>query len=141
MELAIPSLGVRSTVVAVPLVDGNWDVSWLGDQVGHLEGTAWPTWVGNSVLTGHVWDADNTPGIFAGLGSLRYGDRVELHADGRTYIYEVRSTRLVSPKNLSVLAADDGYAWITLLTCEGFDEASDGYRYRRAVSAVLVEVK
>lgn len=141
MELAIPSLNVHATVVGVPLVDGNWDVSWLGTQVGHLEGTAWPTWVGNSVLTGHVWDADNTPGIFAGLGSLAYGDHIEIHADGRVYVYEVRSSRLVSPKNLSVLAADDGYAWLTLLTCEGFDPADNEYSYRRAVSAVLVEVK
>lgn len=141
MELAIPSLDLRATVVGVPLVDGSWDVSWLGDQVGHLEGTAWPTWVGNSVLTGHVWDADNTPGVFASLNRLAYGDIVEIHADGRTYLYEVRSTQLVAPGDLSVLAKNDGYAWITLLTCEGFDPTDNVYSYRRAVSAVLVSVE
>jgi LPXTG-site transpeptidase (sortase) family protein len=141
MDLVIPSLGIHTRVVGVPFVDSQWDVSWLGSQVGYLEGTAWPTWVGNSVLTGHVWDADNTPGIFAGLGSLAYGDHIEIHADGRVYVYEVLSSRLVSPKNLSVLAADDGYAWLTLLTCEGFDPGDNEYSYRRAVSAVLVEVK
>lgn len=139
--LAIPALDVQTTVVGVPLVDGQWDVSWLGDQAGHLQGTTWPTWVGNSVLTGHVWDSDNTPGVFAELHNLKYGDRVEIRADGRTYVYEVRSSQLVSQKNLNILKRNDGYAWLTLLTCEGFDPGTGNYNYRRAVSAVLVEIQ
>lgn len=141
IELAIPALGVQTTVLGVPLADGHWDVSWLGGQVGHLAGTAWPTWAGNSVLTGHVWDADNTPGVFAGLNTLKHGDRVELRADGRTYTYEVRNTQLVSPKNLSLLNQNDGYSWITLLTCELYNPLSGEYFFRRAVSAVLVSVE
>jgi len=31
--------------------------------------------------------------------------------------------------------------WITLLTCAAYDEASDSYRTRVAVRAVLIEVR
>jgi len=31
--------------------------------------------------------------------------------------------------------------WVTLVTCRGYDEASNSYRYRVLVRAVLVEVK
>lgn len=141
LRLSIPSQGVDARIVGVPAADGDWDVSWLGRQAGHLQGTAWPTWVGNSVVTGHVWNTDNTPGIFAGLRSLKYGEQIEIHTDGRTYIYEVRSTRLVSPRNLSVLNREDGYAWLTLITCEGYNPFTGDYLLRRAVSAVLVDVK
>lgn len=141
MRLVIPSLAVDARVVGTPVVNGNWDVSWLGDQVGHLEGTAWPTWAGNSVLTGHVWNADNTPGIFAGVRGLAYGDQIEVQADGQTYVYEVRETRLVLPGNLGMLGKNDGYAWLTLITCEGYNPFTQDYLFRRAVSAVLVDVK
>ncbi len=141
LRLSIPSQGVDARIVGVPAVDGDWDVSWLGSQVGHLEGTAWPTWVGNSVLTGHVWNADDTPGVFAGVRNLAYGDRIEVQADGQTYTYEVRETRLVLPRNLGVLNRDDGYAWLTLVTCEGYNPFTQDYIFRRAVSAVLVDVK
>lgn len=141
LRLSIPSQGVDARIVGVPAADGDWDVSWLGRQVGHLQGTAWPTWVGNSVLTGHVWNADNTPGVFAGVRNLAYGDQIEVQADGQTYVYEVRETRLVLPRNLGVLNRDDGYAWLTLVTCEGYNPFTQDYIFRRAVSAVLVNVK
>jgi LPXTG-site transpeptidase (sortase) family protein len=141
MQLAIPNLGLETDIVGVPVTNGAWDVSWLGDQVGYLENTAFPTWLGNSVLTGHVWNSFNQPGIFANLHTLKYGDRVEIRADGDTYVYEVRTSSLVSPKNLGILDKNDGYAWITLLTCEGYDADEKEYYYRRAVTAVLVEVR
>jgi LPXTG-site transpeptidase (sortase) family protein len=140
MQLVIPSLGVETDIVGVPLYDGAWDVSWLGDQAGLLEGSAFPTWPGNATLTGHVWSSYNQPGVFAGLNQLAYGDRIEIRAWGQTYVYEVRETQLVSARSLSVMDAKDGYSWITLVTCEGYNEASGEYWYRRAVSAVLVSV-
>ncbi len=56
LELEIPSLGVKLPVVGVPRSGDSWDVSWLNDQAGWLEGSVFPTWDGNSVLTAHVWD-------------------------------------------------------------------------------------
>lgn len=41
--LEIPRLGVRADIVDVPVVDGNWDVSWLGSDLGWLKGSAFPS--------------------------------------------------------------------------------------------------
>lgn len=138
--LELPSLGVSTTIMGVPAVDGQWDVSWLGNQAGYLMGTAFPTWDGNTVITGHVWNADNSPGIFLNLKSLQYGDQIRIHAWGEIYTYQVTQNRRVSPNTPgSVLEHKDG-DWVTLFTCEGYGEYWGGYGYRRMVQAVLVDI-
>ena len=92
------------------------------------------------MLTGRVWDANNNPGVFAHLSQLQHGDTIEIHAWGQTYVYEVRTTELVAPNDISVLGHSE-YDILTLLTCEDFNEWTDGYTYRRAVMAVLVDIK
>jgi LPXTG-site transpeptidase (sortase) family protein len=137
--LNIPKLGVELPIVGVPLVDGEWAVDWLGQQAGFLEGTAFPTNPGNTVITSHVWNASNLAGPFARLSELQHGDRFSIDAYGYSYTYEVRTNRLVSPGSTSVLAHQD-YDWVTLLTCDSFHEGSGSYLYRRAVQAVLISV-
>ena len=139
--LEVPRLHVQMPIVGVPQVDGEWDVSWLGNQAGWLHGSTFPTWSGNSVLTGHVWDALNLPGPFNGLNTLQYSDQVIVHAWGSEYIYEVRSIRRVLPNNIDAMMKREESSWITLMTCQGYDEATDTYKYRVLVRAVLVEVK
>jgi LPXTG-site transpeptidase (sortase) family protein len=97
--LEIPALNIKTAIVGVPQSKDSsaWDVSWLGSQAGWLNGSAFPTYNGNSVLTGHVWNADNMPGLFVNLKLLKFGDLVIIHAFGQVYTYEVRDTRLVSP--------------------------------------------
>ena len=73
-------LGMSMSIVGVPQSDSGWDVTWLGNSAGYLAGSAFPTWAGNTVITGHVWDAFNCPGAFAELKSLGYGDQVQIHA-------------------------------------------------------------
>ncbi len=141
LVLDIPTLGISATIVGVPNQDNSWDVSWLGNQAGYLYGSAYPTWAGNTVLTGHVWDADNTPGIFANIRNLRYGDRFHIHAFGKTYTYEVRESSIVSGGNVSGVFKSEELDWVTLLTCEGYRFDEDVYAYRRMVRAVLVEMK
>lgn len=141
--LEIPSLGIKAPIVGVPKSDNNWDVSWLGKNVGWLEGSAFPTWQGNTVLTGHVWNADNTPGIFYQIKNLKYGDRFSIHAFGQEYIYEVRENTWVwnSSANLSKVFKHEEKDWVTLLTCEGYNPRTGNYLFRRIVRAVLIEVK
>ena len=112
----------------------------MGQSAGYLNGTAFPTWVGNSVLTAHVWNADNTPGPFFHLKDLQSGDQFLIQAFGQTYVYEIRSNRLVSETNLGVMN-DSDYSLVTLITCESYNEGSGEYLYRRVVQAVLIEVK
>ncbi|MCW5875741.1 MAG: hypothetical protein KIS85_02555, partial [Anaerolineales bacterium] len=90
LTLSIPRLGLTSQILGVPRVGGEWDVSWLGSSVGYLNGTTFPTLPGNTVLTAHVWGADNRPGPFHGLDGLSHGDQFSINAWGRTYTYEVR---------------------------------------------------
>ena len=138
--LEVPSLGVQNPIVGVPLRGGEWDISWLYRQAGYLQGTKYPTQEGNSALTAHVYLPDGTPGPFVNLHTLKWGDQVILHNNDLVYIYEVRQILRIDPKDPSVLQPSDR-AWVTLLTCQGFDEASGQYRWRIAVRAVLMKVE
>jgi LPXTG-site transpeptidase (sortase) family protein len=138
IRLEVPAIGVNAPVVGV--ADGR-DVTWLGHDAGWLNGTAFPTWAGNSVITGHVWGADNQPGLFAGLKTLKYGDKVLVHAFNSVYTYEVRDSQLVSPADTRSAFRHEDQPWISLLTCEDFNADMSTYTGRRLVRAVLVDVK
>jgi len=141
LKLQIPALTLDTPILAVPLGEEGWRVDWLGHAVGYLEGTAFPTWNGNSVLTAHVYDANGKPGPFINLGSLRWGDRVVVRAFGQNYIYEVRSVRTnVRPDDADVITHEET-PWLTLITCQGYDETTGGYRWRTVVRAALVKVE
>ncbi|MBN8580749.1 MAG: sortase [Anaerolineae bacterium] len=137
--LEVPRLGLTMPIVGVPIVEEDWDVSWLWNEAGWLEGTAFPGWEGNSVLTSHVTLSNGAAGPFAQLGNLKYGDRIIVHAYGSLYIYEVRQNRTISPYNTTVLQHEDD-AWITLLTCKTYNEDTETYSNRIAVRAVLIRV-
>jgi LPXTG-site transpeptidase (sortase) family protein len=137
--LEIPALGVKMPIVGVPVKKDGWDVSWLSKQAGWLEGSAFPTWSGNSVLTSHVYDANGLPGPFVNLSTLKYGDKVIVHAYGRKYTYEVRTNAVVQPNDASVMKHEEK-AWITLVTCKEYDEKTNTYKKRVVVRAVLVSV-
>jgi LPXTG-site transpeptidase (sortase) family protein len=139
MVLEIPALKVKMPIVGVPKVGSGWDVRWLEAEAGYLEGTAFPTWMGNTGLVGHAVLSDGKPGPFAGLTSLRFGDTVYIHAWGQKYTYEVRQSSLAKPEELDVLKHED-LGWLTLITCQGFDELTGKYHWRRVVRAVLLGV-
>jgi LPXTG-site transpeptidase (sortase) family protein len=139
--LEIPRLAVKMAIVGVPPTQSGWDVTWLSNQAGWLQGTAFPTWAGNSVLTGHVYDANGQAGPFVKLGSLQYGDRIIVHAWGQQYIYEVRSTGTVSPYSVSSVIKHETLPWVTLITCKEYDQKTQSYRYRTVVKAVQVTIQ
>ncbi len=119
--LEIPSLGVKTSIVGVPRSAGAWNVDWLGEQAGWLQGTAFPSWQGNSVVTGHVYLSNGQPGPFVNLSGLHWGDQIVLHAFGQRHVYEVQMNRYYMPDDLSALKHED-QAWLTLITCRGYDE-------------------
>ncbi len=138
--LEVPVLGIQALIQGVPLTSQGWDVSWLGHNVGWLEGSAFPTRAGNTVLVGHVWDASNTPGVFVGLKTLAYDDVIVVHAWGQRYVYAVREKQVIRPEDVRALWAPRPYDWLTLLTCADYDPQTDTYQARLAVYAVLVAV-
>ena len=76
LTLDIPKLNLKMPIVGVALSHGTWDVNWLLDRAGWLEQTAFPTFTGNSVVTGHVTLSNGDPGPFARLSTLAPGDLV-----------------------------------------------------------------
>lgn len=141
LQLEIPRLKMTADILGVPLdaSTGTWDIKWLSTQIGWLNGTAFPTSLGNSVLTAHVYEASGLPGPFKDLESLKWGDQVIIHDQGKRYVYEVQTVRVVSPDSQAAFEHKDE-AWLTLVTCKGFNEKTDAYNWRVVVQAVLVSV-
>ena len=140
VRLIIPALDVDVPVVGVPTGEQGWDLTWLWDRAGYLHGTAYPTVPGNSALTAHVYLPDGRPGPFVHLADLGWDDEIVVVVNGLEHVYRVRQVLRVRPDDLSVLRHED-YSWVTLITCQGYDEARDQYRWRVAVRAVLVAVR
>jgi len=138
--LEIPTLGVQSSIVGVPLVENKWDVTWLWDQTGWLEGSAYPSSSGNSILTSHVYLADGTAGPFVNLSKMTWGQKIILHVSGERFIYEVQSVTRVAPSDRSAFKHEDS-SWLTLVTCQGYDEKGNSYQYRILVRGKLLKVE
>jgi LPXTG-site transpeptidase (sortase) family protein len=139
-ELEIPKLGIRKSIAGVPMTNDGWDLTWLADQIGYLNGTAFPTTPGNSALTGHVYLADGSPGPFVSLNTLAWGDQIFIHAWGQRYLYEVREVLQVKPDDLSILKHEEE-SWLTLITCRGYDEKLNEYQWRSVVHAGLIAIE
>jgi LPXTG-site transpeptidase (sortase) family protein len=138
--LEIPRLDAQMPIVGVPPTSTGWDVSWLSNQVGWLQGTAFPTWAGNSVLTAHVYNVNGDPGPFGKLDTLRYGDRIIVHGWGQQYLYEIRSISVVTPDAVESVIRHEELPWVTLMTCKGYDEEINSYKNRYIVRAIQVEI-
>lgn len=138
--LEIPALNQYIPIVGVPITEDGWEVDWLGNSAGYLQGTAFPTWTGNTALTAHRFNASGLPGPFYYLQNLRYGDQVIIHAWGYRYIYAVRESAWVTPNDLSILDHEE-YDWVTLITCQSYDESTGTYSWRSYVKAVLIKIE
>ncbi|SNS21704.1 class E sortase [Actinomadura mexicana] len=97
---------------------------------GHYPGTALPGQVGNTVLLGHrtTWRAP-----FYQLDRMRRGDRIVLRVGRRSYVYRVRTKRVVDPRDRRALepvpfkrASAPHGRYLTLVTCT--PKGSDRHR-------------
>jgi len=140
LTIEIPVIKVNSSIVGVESKNGSWDVSWLQNQVGWLNGTAYPTWKGNSVLTAHVVNADGKPGVFSHLKSLGIGEYIFVYSSGYRYTYKVVSNDVVQPNDASVMKHEDK-SFLTLITCDSYDAKTGTYLQRVVIGAMLVDVR
>ena len=113
----------------------------MGQDAGWLEGTAFPTWAGNTVLTGHAWDAFDRPGPFAELSQLQYGDEILVGSGGLQYVYAVRTNWSVRAQDTGRIFRHQELPWLTLLTCQDYDPVTGVYARRLVVRAVLLEIR
>ncbi len=118
--ISIPKINVFSPVVYEPSVaEGNVQKA-LESGVVHYGNTPLPGQPGNSVIFGHSsndwWEPGNYKFIFGLLDKLAPGDRFSVDYQSRRYIYEVASTKVVAPTDVSVLNPT-AEPTMTLITC------------------------
>ena len=77
---------------------------------GHLQYSAIPGDVGNSVIAGH------RDTFFRHISELKTGDDIYVERRGRQFHYVVTGKRVVQPSDLSVLDSSSE-ARLTLITC------------------------
>jgi LPXTG-site transpeptidase (sortase) family protein len=140
MRIEIPTLGINFPIVGAAVSKNTWDLTWLKNSVAYLEGSAYPTLSGNTVLTAHVTDANNNLGPFSDIKGMHLGDKIYLHAYGQTFVYQVQENQKILPANISTVFKHEEYDWITLVTCEDYDAKTASYQHRRMVRAVLISV-
>jgi LPXTG-site transpeptidase (sortase) family protein len=74
------------------------------------------------------------------LKELKYGDQIKIHAFGQVFTYELRESTVIAPTNTAAMLKHEEQSWLTLITCEDFNQLTQKYPYRRMVRAVLVSV-
>lgn len=137
-ELVIPRLDVRTTIIEAPIVDNDWDISTLTDQVAHLAGTAYPGQAGNTVMVGHITIPDAGWGPFQELETLVIGDEVFIRHGLQEYRYEVFDIRVIPPTDVTIAYATEDTR-LTLITCTTWDDLTETYTERFAVTARLID--
>jgi sortase A len=110
--LTVPSLGIQAPIQYVTSTDEASFQRALQDGVVHYPGTADPGDPGNVYIFGHSSDYAWSPGKFktvlALLPRIKPGDEIQVSdKSGKLYRYRVLETRIVSPKDLSVLDQHD----------------------------------
>ena len=142
LRIRIPKLGVDAEILGVPFENGNWDVTWLGNNVGWLQNTAYPatTGAGNSVLTGHLTNNLGQPSVFSGIERLGYGDQIIITAFGETHTYIVDETMTVYHDTPQVLSQNVDLPVLTLITCKYYNEQTNSYDGRVVVKAKLAGI-
>ena len=89
------------------------DAHTLSESVGHVPSTALPGQAGNFALAAH------RDTLFRALKDIRRDDIITFQTENQTFTYQVESTRVVKPTDVSVLNSDGGES-LTLITCYPF---------------------
>jgi sortase A len=106
-KVQIPRIGLSAVVV-----QGD-SQEILSRAVGHIPGTALPGQSGNIVVAGH------RDSFFRSLRNVHRGDRIVFKTPAAFFNYEVESTSVVAPTDLSPIQ-DSRQRQLTLITCYPF---------------------
>jgi sortase A len=111
-EMLLGRLSIPRLHVAAMVREGA-DSGTLRKAIGHIPGTALPGRIGNVGLAGH------RDTFFRALRNIEKDDTIDFETGSGTYRYAVQSTRIVDPRDVSVLTAASGRV-LTLVTCYPF---------------------
>ena len=133
-RLIIPKLKVDTTILPVPILNGDWDMKRIVMEAGWLAGTAPVGGPGNTGIAGHVSLKCCGDGPFRWLERLAPGDELVLQTVEQTYRYNVVEVRVVDPTEVGVMAptADPQ---LTLVTCNDWDFSKAEFVKRLVVIA------
>lgn len=106
--LIIEKLRIQTPIVYVDKIDEQVFQEGLKDGVVHYPGTAAIGESGNPYIFGHssdyVWSKGRYKTIFARLPRIKVGDEIIVsNQEGKKFTYRVIETKVVHPKDLSVL--------------------------------------
>jgi LPXTG-site transpeptidase (sortase) family protein len=133
--LFIPTNAIIAPIVETYLDGTSWDVSQLGMNVGHLQGTSWVnSGPGNIVLSAHVEMRDGRAGPFSHIADLQIGDRIFLNHGEEQWQYAIVQVMNVEPTDLTPLYPSQNEL-LTLITCDSYDFFRNTYQERTVVVA------
>jgi LPXTG-site transpeptidase (sortase) family protein len=119
--ISIPKINV-SAPISFPTTTAdapNYDPE-LENGVVHLPDTALPGQIGNTVIFGHSsndwWEPGNYKFVFVLLDKLQVGDTFSINYNSTQYIYQVTSTEVVDPTDISIVGPTTD-AEATIFTC------------------------
>lgn len=133
--ITFPGALVTSRIINAARTPDSWETRYLGDAVGHLQGTSWigePG--GNVVLAGHVTNERGEPGPFAYLFEARVGDEVLVYDGDARYRYRVALIEHILPEAVEYVY-QDGIPRLTLITCDDWNFGAQQYDSRLVVVA------
>jgi len=126
MYIDIASIGIENIKISSNVDSYNEKVynQFLKQGLAHFKGTPLPGDGGNSFIYGHsavesFFDGhQNLPEtIFSRLGNIDIGQEVDIKKDEKVLRYIVRSKKIVSPDDFSILESQNNKETITLMTC------------------------
>ncbi|MEX1177999.1 MAG: class F sortase [Nitriliruptor sp.] len=141
-RIVIPAIDVDADVIDLGLQDdGTMEVPSDFAQTGWFDRGPQPGRVGPAVIAGHVDDRSG-PAVFYDIAELEPGDRIEVHGEGETVVFEVRETQQHPKDDFPTEAVYGGTPGpeLRLITCSGeFDRDERSYRDNTIVFAERVE--
>ena len=119
-SISIPKINVHAPLINVAGRNEADVQKGLESGVIHYDSTPEPGQAGNAVFFGHSsndwWESGNFKFVFVLLDKLSTGDQFTIDYQSKRYTYEVSSTSVVEPNNLSVLAPTTEPT-VTIITC------------------------
>jgi LPXTG-site transpeptidase (sortase) family protein len=139
VRLKIPNLRMDVPIVGIPYIN-DWNITWLSNNAGWLEGTSYMGGAGNSVLVGHNYLPSGESGPFIHLAWLRKNDLIYVEQGNQLLVYKVKYVGVVNPDN-PLIFQNENTSTLTLVTCKDYDAQTDVYLKRIVVKATLMEVR
>lgn len=108
LELEIPYIGIKQRVLS-QTTEENLAIALTQIKENQVPGK------GNFTIAGHRGYRDGRH--FSNLAEVPTGEKVYLHTEDQTFVYEIISSEVIEPTDVGVLDDEDGLNEITMITC------------------------